>query len=122
MHEDARKLFNSNYTKGLEPNVIAYNIMIKGLSQKGLLNEAHDLFKKIEEQSCLPYDLAFNIIIQGFLWENETHKAVQLLNKMVERGFLPDARTASMIVDLLAVDGPDRECLERFCGFSQIDK
>jgi hypothetical protein len=39
----AREFFNTLPTKGLQPSVRTYNIMIKGLYKEGLLNEARKL-------------------------------------------------------------------------------
>jgi pentatricopeptide repeat protein len=41
--------------------------MIKGLCKEELLNEARELFEKIEENGCSPYHITYNTIIQGFL-------------------------------------------------------
>jgi hypothetical protein len=42
---EARELFNTLPTKGLQADVWTYNIMIKGLCKEGLLIEAWELFK-----------------------------------------------------------------------------
>ncbi|KAF5187501.1 hypothetical protein FRX31_022912, partial [Thalictrum thalictroides] len=57
-------------------------------------------------------------MVQGFLAQKKnTHKAMQFLSVMIKRGFSPTAETTSMVVDLLAEDGPipdDMEMLHKF--------
>ena len=50
----ARELFDCLPTKGLQPNVSTYNVMIKGLCREGLINEASELFEKMDENNCSP--------------------------------------------------------------------
>uniref|UniRef100_A0A2N9GIN2 H(+)-exporting diphosphatase n=1 Tax=Fagus sylvatica TaxID=28930 RepID=A0A2N9GIN2_FAGSY len=52
----ARELFYSLPTKGLQPTVPTYNIMIKGLCQEGLIDEASELLEKMDENGCSPND------------------------------------------------------------------
>jgi pentatricopeptide repeat protein len=76
----ARELFNTLPTKGLQPSVRTYNIMIKGLYKEGLLNEARKLFEKIEENGCSPNHVTYNTIIQGFLQHNEISWVVKYIH------------------------------------------
>ncbi|KAF5958928.1 hypothetical protein HYC85_000137 [Camellia sinensis] len=101
-----RALFNILSSKGLHPDVKTYTMMIQGLCEEGLLDEAKE-FVKIEQNGCLPNDVTYNIVIQGFLGQQKYHEASILLDEMFGRGFSADASTFSLIVDILSTKGQD---------------
>jgi pentatricopeptide repeat protein len=74
--------------------------MIKGLCKEGLLNEARELFEKMDTNDCLPDHVTYNTMIQGFLKHNETSLAVKYLQMMVDKGFSADAITTTILMDL----------------------
>ena len=45
----AREIFSSLSDKGLQPNVSTYSTMIDGLCNEGLLDEASELLKRMDE-------------------------------------------------------------------------
>jgi pentatricopeptide repeat protein len=99
---------NSLPTKGLQPNVWTYNVMIKGFCKEGLLNEAIELLEKMEGNSCSPDHFTYNIIIQDFLQYNETSWVVKYLKMMVEKGFSANATTTAILIDLLSTNQADK--------------
>ncbi|CAL5368056.1 unnamed protein product [Camellia sinensis] len=62
--------------------------MIQGLCEEGLLDEAKELFVKIEQNGCLPNDVTYNIVIQGFLGQQKYHEASILLDEINGRMIL----------------------------------
>jgi pentatricopeptide repeat protein len=88
----ARELFCSLPMKGMQPNVRTYAIMIKGLCQEGLIDEASELLD----------DCTYNTIIQGLLQHNETSKAKKYLQIMVDKDFSTTTTAATILVDLLS--------------------
>ncbi|KAL4602077.1 hypothetical protein ACB092_10G026300 [Castanea dentata] len=104
----ARELFYSLPTKGLQPDVPTFNIMIKGLCQEGLIDKACELLEKMGN-GCSPNDRTYNRIIQGLLQHNETSKVTKYLQIMVNKGFSADATTASMLVDMLSSNQENRQ-------------
>ncbi|XP_028084935.1 putative pentatricopeptide repeat-containing protein At1g12700, mitochondrial [Camellia sinensis] len=81
--------------------------MIQGLCEEGLLDEAKELFVKMEKNSGLPNDVNYNTIIGGFLGQQKCYEVLVLLEKMLQKGFSPDASTSSLIVDLISTRGQD---------------
>ncbi|XXG47077.1 hypothetical protein AAC387_Pa02g1777 [Persea americana] len=100
----AKLLFDSIFGNGLIPNVITYTIIINGLCNEGLLEEANGLFLQMEENDFLPNTCTFNAIIRGFCKVNEMHKAIEFLHIIATRYISPDADTISIVVDFLAKD------------------
>ena len=99
--------FYSLFVKKLQPNVQTYIIMIKGLCNGGLLDDASELLEKMDGNSCSPNDRTYNTIIRGLLQHNKTSKAMKYLHIMAEKGLLankqdlPNAMNASEIIEKL---------------------
>jgi pentatricopeptide repeat protein len=79
------------------PNVQTYNILISRFCKEGLLNEARELFEKMNKNGCSPDHFTYNIIIQGFLQHNETSCAVKYFQMMVDKGFSANATIKTML-------------------------
>ena len=82
--------------------------MLKGLCKEGLIEEASEIFEKMDGSGCSPNDRTYNTIIQGLLEHNETSKAMKYIEIMVEKGFLANATVASMVVELLSSNQVDK--------------
>lgn len=81
--------------------------MINELCNGGLLNDAEELLREMEDKACSPNDWTFNTMIRGFINNNETLRAMGLIQQMLERDFSADASTMGLIVDLLSQDKVD---------------
>jgi len=86
--------------------------MLKGLCKEGLLEEASEIFEKMDGSRCSLDDHTYNTIIQELLQHNETSKAVVLIKIMVGKGFSADATVASMFFDLLSSNQVDKKIQE----------
>ena len=96
----------------LQPNVRTYTIMLKGLCKEGLIEEASEIFEKMDGSGCSPNNHTYNTIIQRLLQHNETSKAMKYLEIMVDKGFSPNSTVASMLVDLLSSNQVDKDIQE----------
>ncbi|KAK2973887.1 hypothetical protein RJ640_013941 [Escallonia rubra] len=94
------------------PDVKAYTVMMNGLCQQGLLDEAKELLVKMEENRCIPNDFTYNTIVKGFLKRERYREATTLLDEMLARGFTADATTSEIVVDLLLAKSQDPAQLE----------
>ncbi|KAB1205009.1 hypothetical protein CJ030_MR7G008324 [Morella rubra] len=88
--------------------------MVKGLCKEGLVDEACELLEQMYKNGCSPDHFTYNTIIQGLLQHNERSKAIEYLRMMLDKGFSADATTATMFVDLLTADQPDKIVQEYF--------
>ncbi|XP_028082872.1 pentatricopeptide repeat-containing protein At1g62930, chloroplastic-like [Camellia sinensis] len=115
--DTTRAFFHNLSSKGLQPNVKSYTMMIKGLCEKGLLHEAKELFLKMEQNGCLADDVAYNTIIQGFVRRHKCYEALILVEDMVQRDFSTDASIFPLIIDILSTKGQDpalQEVIKKF--------
>lgn len=83
------------------PDVVTYNIMIRGLCNDGPMDKAYDLFLEAEENAVVPDVITFSTLIHGFIRINKPSKVIELLHKMKEKKVMLDASTVSIVVDLL---------------------
>jgi pentatricopeptide repeat protein len=79
----------------LQPNVQIYTTIINGLCKEGLLDEALEAFRNMEEDGCPPDEFSYNVIIRGFLQHKDESRAVHLIGEMRDRGFIADAGTTT---------------------------
>ncbi|KAL8031114.1 hypothetical protein ABFX02_13G004900 [Erythranthe guttata] len=99
-----RAIFRGLSCKKLEPDVVSYNILIKGCCQHGLMDEAIDLLEEMEGTGLLPDEVTYNNIVRGFLARGNYDSfddAVKFLDKMQERKLPPDESTSELLFELL---------------------
>jgi len=97
-------LFSKLSVKGLQPTFRMYTTIINALCKEGLVGEAFEAFRKMEEDSYSPDEWSYNVIIGGFLQHKDASRAVQLIGEMRDKGFLADAHTEALVMDLLSND------------------
>ncbi|KAK4379668.1 hypothetical protein RND71_001530 [Anisodus tanguticus] len=74
----SQDIFNKVCSDGLHVNMRLYNTMINGLCQEGLLDEANDLMRKIEQDCFSPDSFTYDFILQGFLRRDKLLELVLL--------------------------------------------
>ncbi|KAG6738019.1 hypothetical protein POTOM_059555 [Populus tomentosa] len=116
----AVEFFYDFVARGSQPNVHTYTTIINGLwlqpnfqicttiintlCKEGLVDEAFEAFRKMEEDGCSPDEWSYNVIIRGFLQHKDASRVVQLIGEMRDKGFFADARTKALVMDLLSSD------------------
>jgi len=88
----------------LQSNFQIYTTIINALCKEGLVGEAFEAFRKMEEDGYSPDEWSYNVIIRGFLQHKDASRAVQLIGEMRDKGFLADAHTKALVMDLLSND------------------
>jgi pentatricopeptide repeat protein len=86
--EDAQKVFEDLLVKGYNLNVCTYNVMIQGLCNKGLFDEALALLSKMKDNCCIPNIVTYEIIICSLFNKGENDKAEKLLREFIAIGLL----------------------------------
>ncbi|GFY97772.1 hypothetical protein Acr_12g0003130 [Actinidia rufa] len=64
--EDAWKHFGSFSSKGLKPDVKTDTTMIGGLCNESMLDEAEELFLRMDTDGCPPNAVTYNTFVRGF--------------------------------------------------------
>ncbi|KAK6139686.1 hypothetical protein DH2020_026574 [Rehmannia glutinosa] len=101
LEHEGEHLHIGSPSNGLEPSVVTYTILIKGCYQNGLLEEAKDLFLKMEQASLSPEGATYNVVVQGNLRSGKYDDASKFFEEMCAKGFAPDASTFALLLDLL---------------------
>lgn len=69
---------------GIFPDVVTYNILIKGLCGSGRLEEATSLIEKMDEVAVLANSATYNVVIDGFYKTGDMEKAIEVCSQMTE--------------------------------------
>ncbi|XP_039827713.1 pentatricopeptide repeat-containing protein At1g05670, mitochondrial-like isoform X2 [Panicum virgatum] len=85
-----------------DKNVCSYNILLKALCGAGHVEDAHQLFDKMELR---PDVATYGILVHGYCALGELESAVKLLDEMVARGMNPNATVYTSVVALLCDKG-----------------
>ncbi|CAN1239850.1 Pentatricopeptide repeat-containing protein At1g62930, chloroplastic [Linum grandiflorum] len=92
------------------------NIVISGHCELGLVDEAYELFRKMEDSGCLPTRGSYNVLIRGFLRHKDALDAVELIQVMMSRGFSVDGTTMMLLIQLLPKLQLDHPVLKKLLG------
>ena len=88
--------------KGVRPDVVGYNAMIKGYCQFGLMNEAILCMNSMRKVGCIPDDFTYTTLITGYAKQCNVVGALRLLCDMMKRRCQPNVVTYSL-VELLSL-------------------
>ncbi|XVF82426.1 hypothetical protein PTKIN_Ptkin16aG0046800 [Pterospermum kingtungense] len=61
--------------------------MIKGRCKEGMVDEAYELFRKMEADGCMQDSCTFNRMIQGFLHNNDKFRTVKTVKVLIRSDF-----------------------------------
>lgn len=103
----ARDLFNELGSKGLEPNVITFDIVIGALCEEGNTEEALDLAMQMENNGCSPGNGTYNILVWGHVKRNKIEDAITLIDEMERRELILDPKTFEMLIEPMQEEGRD---------------
>lgn len=77
----------------VKPDVVTYNIMIKGLCDKGTLDKAAALIDEIEKNGLKPDLVTFNTILGAFYCTGKFDAGEKTWKLMVSKNVIPDIRS-----------------------------
>ncbi|XP_027177862.1 putative pentatricopeptide repeat-containing protein At1g12700, mitochondrial [Coffea eugenioides] len=92
--------------RGLVPNVVTFNTLLKGLFREHRFPQGQELFKKIIcEKLCEPDEVMFLIVIDGLCKVGNIQMAIEFLRVMEKRRRCkPNVNVYSTIIDSLCKD------------------
>ncbi|KAK1569135.1 hypothetical protein Q3G72_033000 [Acer saccharum] len=85
--ERAKGLMEVMVTKGIEPDVLAYNSLINGYCIRDV---ALKLFSEMKQRGMIPDLFIYTIIILGLSKHGRPDGALRLYDEMIEAGITPD--------------------------------
>ncbi|KAL5223924.1 hypothetical protein ABZP36_010563 [Zizania latifolia] len=100
-YEAACRLYEEMLENCIEPDVVAITALIGGHVRSGLISEAWDAFRKINENGQRPTLKAYTVFIQELCKASRPLEALKLLKKMLESDFRPSEETFCRIISAL---------------------
>lgn len=74
--------------KGIVPNIMTYNSIIKGYCRSGNVRKGQQFLQKMRQDNILPDLIAFNTLIHGYVKEENMDEAFNVFNIM-EKEMVP---------------------------------
>jgi pentatricopeptide repeat protein len=84
--------------RGFSPDIVTYNSLINGLCKRGRIQEALNLFEKLQAEGIQPDSITYNTLICWLCREGAFDDACFLLYRGVENGFVPNDVTWNILV------------------------
>ncbi|KAK4387473.1 hypothetical protein Sango_2353900 [Sesamum angolense] len=84
--------------QGLRPDVVTYNNLISGLCKMQRIQEAYNLFEKLESEGVRPDTITYNILIGYYCKAGLFEQAYALLDRGVASGLTPNTVTWHILV------------------------
>ncbi|XWS62475.1 hypothetical protein CRYUN_Cryun06bG0014400 [Craigia yunnanensis] len=79
-------------------------IIIDGMCKEKRLEEASEMFEKMQEMGLVPSAVTYNTLIDGYFNEGDLEKASGYWDEMVLRGILPTVSTYNLLVHALVME------------------
>lgn len=96
------KLFNQMKQMGIEPDRKVYNAVIHSLAKGGLVKEAINLMKSMEEEKgIVPNAVTYNSLMKPLCKLRRLEEAREVFTEMVQRGVSPTIRTYHALFRIL---------------------
>ncbi|CAN1121838.1 Pentatricopeptide repeat-containing protein At4g36680, mitochondrial [Linum perenne] len=97
--EKVKELIEEMSTSGLKPDTISYNYLMTCYCKNGMLEEAQNVYKRLEEYGCKPNATTFRCLIY-YLCRNERFEAgYKVFKTSVGHNKIPDFNTLQHLVD-----------------------
>ncbi|KAK4786558.1 hypothetical protein SAY86_010391 [Trapa natans] len=98
---DAKKVFDEMPNRDMNVNVIAWNLMVRGLCRAGHVDTSLNLFRRMRERNVV----SWNTIISCLGQSGKDREALGLFHEMREEGFEPDEATVVTLLPICARSG-----------------
>lgn len=113
--ETAKKFLNEMVERGIEPNVVTYNVLLNGVCRKASLHpeerfektirNAEKMFDEMRERGIKPDATSFSIVLHVYSRAHKPDMSVEKLREMREEGVSPTVATYTSVVKCLCSCG-----------------
>jgi len=87
--------------RGVEPNLVTYSVVLKGLCHDNQLDKAFELMETMKKSKhSKPDELAYNTLLDGCARQSLYHRGMQVFAMMEAEGTAPSNFTLSILVKL----------------------
>lgn len=114
-HEMAQKFLKEMIDRGIEPNVVTYNILLNGICRRASLHPdtrfdrtiraANDLLNAMRSRGIEPDATSYSIVLHVYSRAHKPELTVAMFNSMKERGICPTVATYTSVIKCLASCG-----------------
>ncbi|MED6118880.1 hypothetical protein PIB30_006669 [Stylosanthes scabra] len=111
----ARELFSEMVDKGVEPNLVTYNVLLNGICRRASLHpedrfdrtirEADQVFDEMRSKGIEPDVTSFSIVLHVYSRGHKPQLSVDKLRLMKEKGICPTVATYTSVIKCLCSCG-----------------
>ncbi|MQL80657.1 hypothetical protein Taro_013097 [Colocasia esculenta] len=111
----AKKFLKEMYDRGLEPNVVSYNVLLNGICRRESLHPetrfektvdaAQDLFAEMRSRGIEPDVTSYSIVLHVYSRAHKPELSLSMLRAMREKGICPTVVTYTSVIKCLASCG-----------------
>ncbi|QHO21116.1 hypothetical protein S245_037996 [Arachis hypogaea] len=98
--------------KGVKPNAVTHNIMVKWYCKEGKIDEVSCVVAKMVESGFSPDCFTYNTMINGYCKAGNLGEAFKMMDEMGRKGLKMDTLTLNTIVHKLCVEKLLKEAYE----------
>ncbi|MQM07689.1 hypothetical protein Taro_040526 [Colocasia esculenta] len=123
-HSKAISVFSRLRSYGIAPDLVAYNSMINVFGKAGLLREAHQLLREMEESdpasAVRPDIVSYSTLLTAYVENRRYVEALSLFSEMRERRIPLDLTTFNIMIDVYGQLGMPREADRSFWSMRKL--
>ncbi|XP_028775179.1 pentatricopeptide repeat-containing protein At3g09650, chloroplastic [Neltuma alba] len=102
----ARQILAEMTRIGVNPNVITYNILLKGYCMQLQIDQARELLKDmVDDAGIQPDVVSYNILIDGCILVDDSAGALAFFNEMRAKGIAPTKVSYTTLMKAFALSG-----------------
>ncbi|WOK94822.1 hypothetical protein Cni_G03527 [Canna indica] len=103
--EVAQRLWTEMNTKGIKPDLPAYNVRVMYRALHGKPKEVLDLISEIEAEGLKPDTITYNYLIACYCTHGKFGDAKKVYKELEEKGCVPNSATYKILVSALCKNG-----------------
>ncbi|KAL3636168.1 hypothetical protein CASFOL_020715 [Castilleja foliolosa] len=113
--DSAFELIEEMKENGVEPNLVTYTVVMKGLCKQHKLKESVSILKDMVAKGLYPDQTSYNALIQCSCKARDFNQAMQLYDEMVKLNVKPNTATHNILINGLCVYGELSDAERVFC-------
>ncbi|KAF6137934.1 hypothetical protein GIB67_041807 [Kingdonia uniflora] len=111
----AKRFLGEMVNRGLEPNVVTYNVLLNGICRRSslrretgfreIVRESEELFDEMCERRIEPDVTSYSIVLHVYSRARKSYLTLDKLNSMKEKGICPTVTTYTLVIKCLCSCG-----------------
>lgn len=127
--EMARRFLGEMLERGIQPNVITYNVVLNGICRHAMLHpewkfetvirEAHEVLNEMHKRKLEPDVTSYSILLHVYTRAHKPQLCLDKLRTMKETGICPSVATYTSVVKCLCSCGRIEDAEELLCEMTR---